>query len=181
MTKRSLHSTGRSNWSPASRMRIFISPVVRCYSGKGDLAIAESRRTIELGYPFGQSLLAQSYAAAGRKSEAAAPLKEAIEQSKRSHSGAFFIALAFDALGDKEQTFTWLEESLQGARSNSRISQRMAVPQRRLARRPAFPGSRPPHRDSHAVVERVLVAQTSVCGVPWKLPGLKFVRGVLIT
>jgi serine/threonine protein kinase/TolB-like protein/Flp pilus assembly protein TadD len=80
-------------------------------SGKGDLAIAESRRAIELGDPFGQALLAQSYAGAGRKSEAAAPLKEAIEQSKRSHSGAIYIAVVFDALGDKEQTFTWLEES----------------------------------------------------------------------
>ena len=81
------------------------------YSGKGDLAIAESRRTIELGFPFGQSLLAESYAAAGRKAEAGALLKESIEQSKRSHAGAFCIAFAFDALGDKEQTFTWLEES----------------------------------------------------------------------
>jgi serine/threonine protein kinase/TolB-like protein/predicted Zn-dependent protease len=82
-----------------------------CATGKGDLAIAESRRAIELGYPSGQSLLAQGFAAAGRKSEAVALLKEAIEQSKRSHSGALFIALAFDALGDKEQAFTWLEES----------------------------------------------------------------------
>jgi eukaryotic-like serine/threonine-protein kinase len=80
-------------------------------SGKGDLAIAESQRTIELGYPFGQSLLAESYAAAGKKTEAVALLKESIEQSKRSHSGAFSIAFAFDALGDKEQTFNWLEES----------------------------------------------------------------------
>src|SRR5260370_433925 len=80
-------------------------------SGKGDLAIAESRRTIELGNPFGQALLADSYAVAGRKSEAAALLKEAVEQSKRSHAGAFFIAFAFDALGDKEQAFSWLEES----------------------------------------------------------------------
>ncbi len=80
-------------------------------TGKGDLAIAESRRAIELGLSFGQSLLAQSYAAAGKKAEAAAPLKESIQQSKQSHSGALFIALAFDALGDKEQTFTWLEES----------------------------------------------------------------------
>jgi tetratricopeptide (TPR) repeat protein len=80
-------------------------------SGKGDLAIGESRRAIELGDPFGQSLLAESYAAAGKKSEALGILKEAIEQSKRSHSGGFDIALAFDALGDKEQTFTWLEES----------------------------------------------------------------------
>ena len=80
-------------------------------SGKGDLAIAESRRTIELGNPFGQALLADSYAVAGRKAEAVAPLKESIEQSKRSHSGALQIALVFDALGDKEQAFTWLEES----------------------------------------------------------------------
>jgi eukaryotic-like serine/threonine-protein kinase len=80
-------------------------------SGKGDLAIAESRRTIELGVPFGQALLAESYAIAGRKLEAEAALKEAIEQSKRSHSGAFWIALAFDALGDKDQAFNWFEES----------------------------------------------------------------------
>ena len=40
-----------------------------------------------------------------------APLKESIEQSKRSHSGAFYIALAFDALGDKDQAFIWFEES----------------------------------------------------------------------
>jgi Tfp pilus assembly protein PilF len=81
------------------------------YRGKGDLAIAESQRTIELGVPFGQSLLAQSYAMAGKKAEATAPLKEAIEQSKRSHAGAFWIAFAFDALGDKDQAFTWLEVS----------------------------------------------------------------------
>jgi serine/threonine protein kinase/Tfp pilus assembly protein PilF len=80
-------------------------------SGKGDLAIAESRRAIELGYPFGQSLLAESYAAGGRKAEAAAPLKEAIEQFERLHAGAIFIAFAFDALGDKDQAFRWFEES----------------------------------------------------------------------
>jgi TolB-like protein/Flp pilus assembly protein TadD len=81
------------------------------HTGKGDLAIAESRRAIELGYPSGQSLLAESYAVAGRKAEAAAPLKEAIEQSKQSHAGAIYIAFDFDALGDKEQAFAWLEES----------------------------------------------------------------------
>jgi len=83
-------------------------------NGKGDLAISESKRTIELGFTFGQALLAESYAVAGRKVEAAAPLKIAIEQSKRSNSGAFFIAFAFEALGDKDQTFTWLEKSYKG-------------------------------------------------------------------
>ena len=56
-------------------------------------------------------MLARSYAAAGRKSEAAAPLKEAIEQSKRSYSDPFYIVYAHDALGDKDQAFAWLEES----------------------------------------------------------------------
>jgi len=81
------------------------------YSGKGDLAIAESRRAIELGFPFGQTLLAQSYAVAGKRAEAVALLKKSIEQSKRSNSGAFFIVFAFDALGDKDQAFSLLEES----------------------------------------------------------------------
>jgi TolB-like protein/Flp pilus assembly protein TadD len=81
------------------------------YSGKGDLAIAESRRAIELGFPFGQTLLAQSYAVAGKKAEAMALLKKSIEQSKRSNSGAFFIVFAYDALGDKDQAFSLLEES----------------------------------------------------------------------
>jgi adenylate cyclase len=81
------------------------------WDGKNDLAIAESRRTIDLGFPFGQSLLAQSYAAAGRKAEALAALKESIDQSKRSYAGAFFIVQAFEALGDKDQTFYWLEKS----------------------------------------------------------------------
>jgi Tfp pilus assembly protein PilF len=80
-------------------------------SGKGDLAIVESRRAIELGYPFGQSLLAGSYAAAGRKAEAAALLKDAIRQCQRLHAGAIYIAFAFDALGDKDQAFSWFEES----------------------------------------------------------------------
>jgi serine/threonine protein kinase/Tfp pilus assembly protein PilF len=80
-------------------------------SGRGDLSIAESRRTIELGFPFGQSLLAASYAAKGRKPEALVLLKESIEQSKQSHTGAFFIASAFATLGDKDQAFSWLEES----------------------------------------------------------------------
>jgi serine/threonine protein kinase/tetratricopeptide (TPR) repeat protein len=89
---------------------VFLGDAYRL-SGKGDLAITESRRAIELGFPFGQALLAASYAAAGRKAEAGALLKESIEQSKRSHSGAMFIAIAFAAMGEKDQAFIWLEES----------------------------------------------------------------------
>jgi serine/threonine protein kinase/tetratricopeptide (TPR) repeat protein len=80
-------------------------------SGKEDLAIAEDQRAIQLGYPSGQDELAVSYAAAGRKAEAMALLKELIEKSKRSHSGAFIIAQVFATLGDKDQALSWLEES----------------------------------------------------------------------
>jgi TolB-like protein/tetratricopeptide (TPR) repeat protein len=83
-------------------------------SGKGELAIAESRRTIELGNPFGRALLAASYAATGRKAEAMAPLKESIDQFKKSNIGAFSIAVALNELGEKDQAFGWLEESYKG-------------------------------------------------------------------
>jgi serine/threonine protein kinase/Tfp pilus assembly protein PilF len=53
---------------------VFLADAYRL-SGRGDLAIAENRRGIELGYPFGQPLLAASYAAVGRKAEAVALLK----------------------------------------------------------------------------------------------------------
>jgi len=80
-------------------------------SGKGELAITESRRAIDLGYPFGRTLLAESYATAGKKAEAMALLKESSNQFKTSHGGAFLIAAAFNELGEKDQAFTWLEES----------------------------------------------------------------------
>jgi tetratricopeptide (TPR) repeat protein len=89
---------------------VFLADTYRM-SGRGDLAIAENRRALELGFPFGQALLAASYAAAGRKAEAGALLKESIEQSKRSHAGAVFIATAFAAMGEKDQALIWLEES----------------------------------------------------------------------
>jgi serine/threonine protein kinase/tetratricopeptide (TPR) repeat protein len=89
---------------------VFLADAYRL-SGRGELAITESRRAIDLGFPFGKTLLAASYATAGKTAEAMTLLKESIEQSKRLHSGALLIAYAFDALGDKEQTFTWLDES----------------------------------------------------------------------
>ncbi len=81
------------------------------WSGKGDLAIAESRRSIELGFPSGQVLLAESYAYAGRKAEALALLKQSIDQVNRSHQGAVWIAVGFSALGDRDQVFHWLDEA----------------------------------------------------------------------
>jgi serine/threonine protein kinase/tetratricopeptide (TPR) repeat protein len=83
-------------------------------SGRAELAITESRRAIELGYPFGKTLLAASYAAAGKNAEGTALLRESINQFKTSHAGAFFIAALFNGLGEKDQAFLWLEESYNG-------------------------------------------------------------------
>jgi len=89
---------------------VFLADAYRL-SGKRDLAITKSRRAIELGFPFGRAFLAASYAAVGRKAGAMALLKESINQFKKSHGGAFFIAEAFNELGEKDQAFMWLEES----------------------------------------------------------------------
>jgi TolB-like protein/tetratricopeptide (TPR) repeat protein len=89
---------------------VFLADAYRL-SGKAELAITESQRAIELGFPFGRALLAASYANARKKAEAMALLKESINQFKTSHGGAFFIAEAFNELGEKDQAFIWLEES----------------------------------------------------------------------
>ena len=80
-------------------------------SGRTDMAIAESQRTIAMGWVGGQTELATSYAVAGRKAEAEALLKKQGEEAKRSHAGAFFIAASFGLLGEKDQAFQWLNES----------------------------------------------------------------------
>jgi eukaryotic-like serine/threonine-protein kinase len=92
------------------RAQVFLADAY-LLSGKTDLAIAESQRTIALGWPGEQTELATSYAVAGRKAEAEALLKKREEEVKRSHAGAFFIAAAFGLLGEKDQAFLWLNES----------------------------------------------------------------------
>ena len=74
-----------------------------------DLAIAESQRAHDLGDPLGRVDLAASYAAAGKQREAITLIEQWIGESRRIHGGAFDIARAFSALGDREQTLEWLE------------------------------------------------------------------------
>jgi serine/threonine protein kinase/TolB-like protein/tetratricopeptide (TPR) repeat protein len=79
--------------------------------GMKDLAIAESRRAIELGDPLGQVELAVTYAAFGQRAQAATLLIPLMEESRRSRTGGFDIARVFATLGDKEQAFARLEEA----------------------------------------------------------------------
>lgn len=82
-----------------------------CLRGLPDLAMVKSQRLLELGNPLGESFIAASYAASGRKAEALKVLDELIARSERSHSGAFLIAVVYALLHDSEQTFVWLEKA----------------------------------------------------------------------
>ena len=94
---------------------VFLADAYRV-SKRGDLALAENRRAIELGFPFGQALLAASYAAAGRKAEAAALLKESIEQSKRSHCRSRVHRDRFCGDGRERSSTQMVGGVIQGAR-----------------------------------------------------------------
>jgi serine/threonine protein kinase/Tfp pilus assembly protein PilF len=78
--------------------------------GKSDLAIAESRRIVSAGWEEGDTELAISYAAAGRKAEAQGELQKAIEEYRRKHEGAPFVAIVYAELGDKDRAFQWLDQ-----------------------------------------------------------------------
>ena len=66
---------------------------------------------VELGNPIGESSIAASYAASGRKAEALKILNELIPRCERSHRGAYFIAEVYAFLHDSDQTFVWLEKA----------------------------------------------------------------------
>jgi serine/threonine protein kinase/Tfp pilus assembly protein PilF len=87
--------------------------LARAYHLRGlhDLSMAESQRLVQLGFPRGDALMAQSYAAAGRTAEALEVLNELIDRSERSHSGAFLIADVYALLGDFDKTLVWLEQA----------------------------------------------------------------------
>jgi tetratricopeptide (TPR) repeat protein len=79
--------------------------------GTGDLAIAESHRLIELGDVSGRALLAQSYAATGRKAEATALVTELVNEARTSPGKSYGVAAIFAALNENDQAFAWLERA----------------------------------------------------------------------
>jgi eukaryotic-like serine/threonine-protein kinase len=79
-------------------------------SGKSDLAIAECHRIVSAGWEEGDTLLAISYALAGKKPEAQGELQKATEEYRHKREGAPFIALVYAALGDKDRAFQWLDQ-----------------------------------------------------------------------
>jgi adenylate cyclase len=80
-------------------------------TGKGDRAITESRRAIELGARTERAALAESYVVAGRQADAKAVLDELVAESTRSRRGAFGVAMVWVALGDNARALDWLERA----------------------------------------------------------------------
>jgi len=83
----------------------------RFLRGMGDLAIAESRRLIELGDVSGRALLAQSFAASGRRVEATELLTELVNEARKSSGKSYSLAAIFAALSDTDQAFASLEQA----------------------------------------------------------------------
>jgi len=80
--------------------------------GEGAKGVAEIQRAIELGdhSPAAQTVLAFAYARAGDRAAAQQTLKRALSSSTGDVM-AYFVATAYAALGEREQTFAWLERA----------------------------------------------------------------------
>jgi serine/threonine protein kinase/tetratricopeptide (TPR) repeat protein len=84
-----------------------------------DEAIAETQKVVELTgrSPSSLAWLAQSYARAGRRSDAIAILNELINLSRTRYVSPVGIYAAYFFLGDADSGFAWVEKALQ-ERSN---------------------------------------------------------------
>lgn len=80
--------------------------------GEGAKGVAEIQRSIELGdhSPAAQTVLAFAYARAGDRAAAQQTLKRALSSSTGDVM-PYFVATAYAALGEREQTFAWLERA----------------------------------------------------------------------
>ena len=65
------------------------------------------------GNPFHLGHLGYGYAMAGQREEAYQIINKLIDRRQRSHFPAFFIADIYTGLGDKDQSFKWLEKAIE--------------------------------------------------------------------
>ena len=101
-------------------LRLLRPPLLRansiaahCYASKGmwPEAIAEVRQSATTAGPRGKSLLGFLLARAGRTTEAQQVIASLRERSGRRGDVAGEIAIVYAGLGDKEQTWAWLEQA----------------------------------------------------------------------
>jgi len=95
---------------PTARLFLAMS-----YNQKGlkDEAVNELKLAIDTtgGVPLFKAVLAYLYAGAGRTSEATAILNELKTLLERQPVPAFHIALIYAGMGDKDQSFIWLDKA----------------------------------------------------------------------
>jgi len=75
-------------------------------------AIAEIRRITVNGGPRGQAYLGYVLGRGGRTEEARRILAEMLDRSRRTHGGAFDVALVYIGLADNDQAFAWLNKAV---------------------------------------------------------------------
>jgi len=84
------------------------------YQEKGDIVAAianyKKAQSIEDSVII-RSFLANAYAVSGRRAEANRILNGLLELRRQQYVGAPYIAAIYAGLGDREQTFAWLEKS----------------------------------------------------------------------
>ena len=101
-----------------------------CYQRKDmyDAAISEFQKVSDLdGKWLAVADLGQVYASTGNRSEAQKALAELLEQSKQRYIPPAVIAIIYAALGDKDQSFAWLDKSIE---ERDLIMARLKVDQR---------------------------------------------------
>ena len=95
----------------------YLAHMVLCmtYSYKGQLAeaIAEGQKAKELNDdPMVLGYLARAYALSGKRDEAVKLVAQMNDLAKQRYVPAFGFAVAHTALGNKDQAFQWLDQSL---------------------------------------------------------------------
>jgi TolB-like protein/tetratricopeptide (TPR) repeat protein len=84
-------------------------------------AIAVLRPMAEAGDPLFQGLLGCFLARSGQRDEANRMLTDLVDRFQRTGVGAFQVAMVHDGLGDLDQTFAWLDKSVDDRSISSMI------------------------------------------------------------
>ncbi len=89
--------------------------VVYVHLGKQREALAEFRQAVSSagGSAYGKGYLGYGYAAAGERKQAEKTILELIDLAKRKYIPAYSVAVIYAGLGQKDQTFEWLEKAYQ--------------------------------------------------------------------
>lgn len=83
--------------------------------GKHEAAIAEIKQAVTLseGDSNPTAALGHAYAVAGKRAEARKVIRELEQLAKQKYVSPYFIAVIYAGLGDRDQTFAWLEKAYQ--------------------------------------------------------------------